>query len=157
MIDDIEATEIEQIETEENVVGEEAESIQSDTYEIVERGLDGWPADTILVKTSEPKTVEIAVLFGDEEGEGGEAVTHEFEYFVVSSIEDVIEGQQAEFANMLHGMPLDDDSEEPRITLNESAVFCSNAEGAEGGPQVVKVDGGDLAEALEELTTRLEE
>lgn len=142
-------------EADEEEVGDEAEAFETDAGTVVERGVDGWPTNTVLIRTDEPVEAEVGRLFqeADEEtGEpvegSGEPVTHSFSYFILSSIEETIEGEQAEFAEMLMGMERGEDGV---IRINESAVFASNENGQDG-PRLTDVEDGDLAAAAEALS-----
>ena len=98
-------------------------------------------------------TVRIGGIFqeADEAGQpvpgSGEAVTHDFEYFIVSSLQDTIEGDEAQFASLVLGMEADEDGV---ITIDEAGVFVTNEDYVDG-PKIIEVEGGGLSEAFAEF------
>ena len=142
-------------ETAEVTVGDEAADFETgvDGFTVVERGLADWPDDTVVVQADEPVTVRIGGIFqeADETGQPvagtGEAVTHDFEYFIVSSLSDTIEGDEAQFASMVLGLEMDEDGV---IEINEAGVFVTNEDYVDG-PKIVEVQGGGLADAFAEF------
>lgn len=135
-------------------VGEDAAAFEIpdgvEGFTVVERGLPEWPDNTVVVEADEPVEVRIGGIFqeADESGQpvpgSGEAVTHEFSYFIVSSLEDEISGDEAQFAEMVLGMERDEDGV---IRINEAGVFVTNEERVDG-PKITEVSDGSLADAF---------
>lgn len=122
----------------------------TDGVEVVETELEEYQGNTVLVKTDGPTTIELIDIF--EDGENPEAVTHDFEYFLILSLNERLEGQDAQFYAMMNDMePETGEDGEQFIEFNQAVTLPTNADAEESRVQIAEIEEGTLTDTFKKF------